>query len=273
VEHLVARCGLGPQSRVLEVGCGSGYFLAQLAARCGAQVRGYDPAYQGRYGDPATIRREYFQPTPGETYDLILLRHCLDGFTDPDAVLQAVRPALRPSGRLYVESADLDYILRGADFSLFFHEYARYFSRTSLAVFLGRHGLTLDSAETAFGGQYYACLFRPAPRPEALADTPKRLEAALAGAQKVLVWGVSGRAVTILSHLGLGTDRVAHAVDIAPVKQGHFIPVTGQRILSPEEAVAYGPDLVIIPNRNYEDEIRPLFPPATRFLTLQEPAP
>ena len=273
VGHLIDRCALGSHSRVLEVGCGNGYLLSRIEARCGAEVSGFDPAYQGRYGDPAKIRCEYFHPTGEDTFDLAILRHCIDGLTDPASVIGTIASALPPTGHLYVESADLDYILRGADFSLLFHEYARYFSKTSLALFLGQHGFTLNCAESAFGGQYYACLFRPSVGPSAIAEAPARIIKALEGAQKVLIWGVSGRAITILSHLALGEDKVAHAVDIAEAKQGRFLPVTGQRILSPDEAVAFGPDLVIIPNRNYESEIRPHFDPATRFLLLEDMTP
>lgn len=270
IDHLVEHGALGAQSRVLEVGCGNGYFLSRVEARTGIEAHGFDPAYNGQFGQPARIRREGFRPVAGEIFDLVILRHCLDAFTDPDSILRAVVQALGPAGQLYVESADLDHILRAADFSLFFHEYARYFSKTSLAVYLGQHGLVLDSARPSFGGQYYSCLFRPAPGTTRLSAAPGRIGAALDGFQKILIWGVSGRAVTILTHLSLGTDRVACAVDIAPAKQGRYLPVTGQRVLSPAEAVAFQPDLVLIPNRNYENEIRPLFPTATRILTLHD---
>jgi hypothetical protein len=62
---------------------------------------------------------------------------------------------------------------------------------------------------------------------------------------------------------------VSFGVDIDPLRQGLHIPVTGQRILSPEEARAYGPDLVIVANPVYAPEIRAVLRNETRLVTLQ----
>lgn len=272
VRHLATHCGLGSGSKVLEIGCGNGFLLSRLHRRTRAQIAGYDPAYNGKYGDPSFFKREYFRPKKGKTWDLVILRHCLDSFTDPEPILRAVRAAVGTSGRLYVESADLDYILDAGDFSLFYHECARYFSKNSLAAYLGAAGFVLESVVPSFGGQYFSAVFRAVPDPKSVMRIPRRLKEGLKGAKRALIWGVSGRAVTILSHLSLGPDVVAFGVDIAKAKQGRHIPVTGQRILSPEEAVAFDPDLVVVCNALYADEIRQKFPISRtrRFLTLTD---
>ncbi|MBK9578065.1 MAG: methyltransferase domain-containing protein [Fibrobacterota bacterium] len=270
VDHLTDACDLTARSRVLEIGCGNGYLLSRIAEKTGSVIDGFDPAYNGRYGDPSRFSREYFQPTADRSWDLVILRHCLDSFTDPGPIVEAAAKALGTSGRLYVESADLDYILREGDFSLFYHECARYFSKTSLAIYLAQQGLVAESSNSSFGGQYFSCVFRPIPDPSLVASSPERILRNLTGFRKILIWGISGRAITILSHLALGKEVVAFGVDIAQAKHGRHIPVTGQKILSPQEASEFQPDLVLIPNRNYEDEIRPFFPSTTRFLTLQD---
>jgi hypothetical protein len=52
---------------------------------------------------------------------------------------------------------------------------------------------------------------------------------------------------------GAGIDWV---VDVNPRKQGNFIPLTGQRIVGPDDLRRDPPDLVVIMNPEYEPEIR-----------------
>ena len=52
---------------------------------------------------------------------------------------------------------------------------------------------------------------------------------------------------------GAGVDWV---VDINPRKQGHFIPLMGQKIVSPDRLLQNPPDLVIVMNPEYEQEVR-----------------
>ena len=73
----------------------------------------------------------------------------------------------------------------------------------------------------------------------------------------------------MLSHMGWDGRVVAFGVDIDPEKQGLFLPVTGQRVLSPAEAVAFVPDLVIVANELYAAEIRQQFSGDVRLVSLQ----
>jgi len=52
---------------------------------------------------------------------------------------------------------------------------------------------------------------------------------------------------------GAGIDWV---VDINPRKQGHFVPLMGQRIVGPDCLLRNPPDLVIVVNPEYECEVR-----------------
>jgi hypothetical protein len=61
---------------------------------------------------------------------------------------------------------------------------------------------------------------------------------------------------------------VQFGVDIAKDKQGKFIPVTGQLIISPEQAISFGADLIIVANANYLDEIKGTLSYKGKFLTL-----
>ena len=49
---------------------------------------------------------------------------------------------------------------------------------------------------------------------------------------------------------------IEHVVDINPHRQGMFMPGTGQQIVPPEFLKEIRPDIVIVMNRVYEQEIR-----------------
>ena len=73
-------------------------------------------------------------------------------------------------------------------------------------------------------------------------------------AQKAVVWGAGSKGVTFLN---IFQDRgIEYIVDLNPRKQGMYLPGSGQKIVSPEFLKDYQPDVVIVMNPIYEDEIR-----------------
>lgn len=107
---VLARC----EGTVLDVGCGPGRLVAELAAR-GRPALGIDVSeaaveHTARLGGQA-LRRSVFEPLPGEgRWDTALL---LDGNVgiggDPAALLRRVSQLLAPAGLLIVETlADVD---------------------------------------------------------------------------------------------------------------------------------------------------------------------
>jgi hypothetical protein len=57
-----------------------------------------------------------------------------------------------------------------------------------------------------------------------------------------------------LTTLGLG-DEIDYVVDINPLKHGTYLAGTGQQVVAPEFLKTYEPDLVIVMNPVYCDEI------------------
>ncbi|MET9972278.1 class I SAM-dependent methyltransferase, partial [Streptomyces sp. NPDC006356] len=101
------------EGTVLDVGCGPGRLVAELAAR-GRTVLGIDVSAAAvdrtvRLGGTA-LRRSVFEPLPGEgRWDTVLL---MDGNVgiggDPRALLDRVAALLRPGGLLIAETAPVD---------------------------------------------------------------------------------------------------------------------------------------------------------------------
>lgn len=101
------------EGAVLDVGCGPGRLVAELAAR-GRAVLGIDVSdaavdHTVRLGGQA-LRRSVFEPLPGEgRWDTVLL---MDGNVgiggDPRALLDRAAELLRPGGLLIAETASVD---------------------------------------------------------------------------------------------------------------------------------------------------------------------
>ncbi|HLK89405.1 MAG TPA: class I SAM-dependent methyltransferase [Polyangia bacterium] len=268
---LVANCGLGPQSRVLEVGCGSGYFLSRLREESGSDgLVGFDPTYRGEHGVESYVRRGMLDARQLEgTFDLVVFRHSLEGLLDDGALVDLVRGSTSASTRLYFEISDLDHLLAERNPSLLFYEYYRYFSARAADIFLRQLGFRLRELWSLFGGAYLGVIATRAPVTTDLRGAYDELEAVVLRHRKVVIWGTSGRCISLLSHLGWDASVVAFGVDIDPAKQGLFLPVTGQRVLSPEEAAAFRPDLVIVANGVYAPEIRKQFPFEVQLVSLR----
>ena len=70
-----------------------------------------------------------------------------------------------------------------------------------------------------------------------------------------MLWGGGSKAVAFLTTLGV-TNEIAYAVDINPRRSGTFLAGGGQQIVAPEFLRDYRPDVVIIMNPIYRDEIQ-----------------
>ena len=72
---------------------------------------------------------------------------------------------------------------------------------------------------------------------------------------KIVVWGSGSKGVTFLNILAT-QEQIQYVVDINPRKQGMYVTGTGQEVKSPGFLKAYRPDVIIIMNRVYKQEIQ-----------------
>lgn len=95
----LALAGVGRSARILDVGCGSGYLLAQLKNAGFDNLLGIDPFLDGdrRYPNGLTLRKATVHELDG-CWDLIMFHHVFEHLPDPLETLQACRRLLAPGG-------------------------------------------------------------------------------------------------------------------------------------------------------------------------------
>ena len=72
--------------------------------------------------------------------------------------------------------------------------------------------------------------------------------------KKVVLWGSGSKAVSFLSALDVNNE-IEYVVDINPNRQNTYLAMTGQQIVSPMFLIDYKPDVVIVSNEIYREEI------------------
>jgi SAM-dependent methyltransferase len=262
VESVIARHLKGKS--LIEVGCGKGYFL-ELLRGMGYQVTGVDPAYEG---DKDYVIKALFTPDLGLTADGVVLRHLLEHVEDPVAFLANIADS-NQGGKVYIEVPCMDWIIdRRAWFDVFY-EHVNYFRLEDLKRLFGT---VYESGHMANGQFIYivadlGSLRVPTSREVTRIDLPDDFSSSIERAvqiiqatpgQRFAIWGGASKGVIyslFLQRAGVDVDML---VDINPAKQGQYLPLSGLRVSSPQEAMDQLPEgsHLFVMNSNYLEEIR-----------------
>ena len=256
VSSIVERC-MG-KSGLVEVGCGKGFFLEMLLAQ-GFDLVGFDPSYEGV--NPR-ILRQYFRPGAGINANGLILRHVLEHIQNPYEFLVKLAEANGGSGKMYIEVPCFDWICERRAWFDIFYEHVNYFRLTDF------HRMFGDVIECGhlFGDQYLYVVadiatlrkpeidqydrvtFPPDLIPNRQNKTKQNRTAIWGGASKGVIFSL------LMQRMGYTVTMV---IDINPAKQGRYLPVTGLRVQSPQEALLELPkgSTIHIMNSNYLKEI------------------
>lgn len=100
--------GLGPAS-LLDVGCGRGFLLEQLAARGVNGLVGVDvfsdvrsDAWEYRYGDVTQLL-----PAADGSFEVVVAGEIIEHVPNPDLLLREIRRVLKPGGTLVISTPNL----------------------------------------------------------------------------------------------------------------------------------------------------------------------
>lgn len=272
---------------VIEIGCGKGEFLAEMArAGIGAGI-GVDPGVQPARIDedlPITWIQGLFPlDLPELRADAIICRHTLEHIAPVREFLMSIRAAITDPERtvLLFEVPDVQRVLDEVAFWDVYYEHSSYFSAGSVGRGFRAAGFDVLRIERAYSDQTLLVEARPAIGSPAAVLPIEESPAELAGAAarfarghqamveywrdriqdvdarggRTVIWGGGSKGVAFLAALGVGARLVDGVVDINPFKQNQYMAGTGHRVLAPKELTTVEPALVIVMNGAYRTEI------------------
>lgn len=168
LEERRRRLGLAGAGRLLDVGAGSGSFLA-LARGRGWQADGVELspelAARAEARSNATVVQGDFPAVslPAAVYDVVTMWDVLEHIADPGAFLDRARALLAPQAVLVVftiDASSLFNVVADAAWRLSLHRFTgplellydkrhnHYFTARTLATLLARHGLRIEHSRT-----------------------------------------------------------------------------------------------------------------------------
>lgn len=247
---------------LVEVGCGKAYFLELLESR-GCAITGFDPTYEG---NNAAVERHYFAKGVNVSARGIVLRHVLEHVQYPVDFLEGLRVANGGGGLIYIEVPCFEWVLRNRAWFDVFYEHVNYFRLSDFT----RMFASVVEAGYLFGGQYMYVVADLSTLREPVAGESDQIsmpsdflpqvlsERSRPSKSPIAVWGAASKGVIYALLRERAGNPVGTLIDINPAKHGRFVPATGLRVVSPQEAIAtiaVGSDICVM-NPNYTDEIR-----------------
>ncbi|HVM06687.1 MAG TPA: class I SAM-dependent methyltransferase [Acidimicrobiales bacterium] len=271
---------------VLEIGCGKGEFLVHMAEAGLGRGTGIDPGTDpGRIDPRWADRLSWIVDFYSERYahlaaDAIVCRHTLEHIAPVGRFVSMLRRTIgdRLGTVVLFELPDVQRVLDEVAFWDVYYEHCSYFTAASLASLFARSGFEVVDVSYAYDDQYLLLEARPATGPttspvpfdaRAMVPSVERFAAGYAeqvarwagataevtgGGGRVVIWGAGSKGVAFLNAPGIGAN-VDAAVDINPYKAGMFMAGTGHPIVAPDALVDRPPDLVVVMNPAYVEEI------------------
>ncbi len=285
-QRLIVRYDL-QDKEIIEIGCGHGEFLILLCDAGPNTGVGFDPAYDdARIQHPAKERITFIADYYSEKYadvkgDFICCKMTLEHIPNTAEFLQTVRRSIGQNldATIFFQIPNATYVWQDVAFWDVYYEHCSYFTKASLTRLFLDNGFDVLDVFTGYDDQYLMIEARPVEGTAAdrevdaeiketlalvdsfsdtvrirLQEWRKLLFALQAKAKKIVIWGSGSKGVAFLTTLKV-TSEIAYAVDINPHKHGTFMAGTGHEIVGPDFLRDYEPDVVIVMNPVYRDEI------------------
>ena len=273
---------------IIEIGCGKGDFLKLLCERGQNRGIGFDPAYvsgrsQAETGSRTSFIRDFFsEKYAGTPADFICCKMTLEHIQNTAGFVKIIRNTIadRPGTILFFQVPDVARILSESAFWDIYYEHCSYYSSVALTSLFKTSGFDIVEIWREYGDQYLMIVVRPencqdapyqglenelenvARAVEIFSNSSKnkrhswqlKLKDFQKQEQRVVLWGGGSKGVAFLTTLGV-RDEIEYVVDINPFRQGTYMAGTGQMIVAPEFLKEYQPDVVIVMNPVYRQDI------------------
>ncbi|RMH07433.1 MAG: methyltransferase domain-containing protein [Nitrospirae bacterium] len=273
---------------IIEIGCGKGEFITLLCELGKNRGIGFDPSYiPERNASKAPERLKFITDFYSEKYthhraDFVCCKMTLEHIQRTADFVSMVRRAIgnRTTTIVFFQVPDVRRILQEVAFWDIYYEHCSYFSLGSLSRLFQSCGFNVLHLSKEFNGQYLVIeaslenghsgfaqeendveeLAQDVQHfkvnfPSKLSEWRKKLDSLIAQGRRVVIWGSGSKAVAYLTALKV-KDEIEYVVDINPYKHGKFLAGTGHEIVSPTFLKDYRPDVVIVMNPAYQEEIK-----------------
>ncbi len=260
----------GTCDSLVEVGCGDGSFLRHCSNHF-KNVLGIEPsarfAAKAREAGLEVIDGYVSLETPltERKFNAFASRQVFEHLPDPLGVLQAIRHMLKPGAVGLIEVPNGFRALQLSRFYEFFPDHVQYYSVNSLVGLATAAGFNAIECRESFGGDYLELWVRlvddPKGKFQSLQQEREKIISKLAEATAtakgpVAIWGAGAKTLSTLSSAPVEIlQRIAHVIDSDPYKQSRFIPNSGIKVVTPDEAAAQPCDTIIILALSYREEI------------------
>jgi hypothetical protein len=250
---------------------------------------GFDPTYvplphHEKVKDRATFIQDYYSDKYADyASDFVACRHVLEHIPQPNTMLESLRQAIgdRLQTAIFFEVPNaLDTFQNLAIWDIIY-EHCCYFAPVCLSYAFTSNGFQVKQTSEEFGGQFLCLEAVPGVNTkemnqQQISDLQQltqdihtfnsrfankvdawqsKLEYITSKDQRTVVWGAGSKGVTFLNLLK-NRNEIEFIVDLNPRKQGMYVAGTGQRIVPPNFLREYQPELILIMNPVYEQEIR-----------------
>ena len=272
---------------VFEIGCGNGEFLELLCSTAECDGVGIDPTVktleEKKVGDNRLrfFQQKFDEAYEGPTGDFVCCLSVFEDVPQPGNFLSLIAERFCRKGiPVYLEVFNGMRALGNKEVWSVHYEQCNYFSLQSLMRAVGHHDLTILGAGNCYvNGQYVYVEFtydsdkshctnieaddllesdqKVVSEFETEFQNRKRFwEKVFNDSQfkNIAFWGSGGKSISFLNSVE-NSSRVGMIVDNNSKRHGGFIPGSGHEVVGPEKLVDFNPDLVIISNEIYRDEI------------------
>ena len=272
---------------VVEIGCGGGEFLRMLCELGDNDGIGIDPSVRREGVESINqrqvrfIRDHFSQEHVGLNADFVCCLSVLEHIPNPAETIRNVRRLIgdRDAG-VYFEIFNAFNAFRNGETWSVLYEQCNYFGLDSFRGLFEQCGFRVTEAVECYQGSQYLAVdavggqIGDEPlRSEAEHDLPPelatfadayaerlaiwqdRIEQFRQTGTRVVVWGAGGKGVNFLNTLDTA-DLIPYVLEINPRRQGKYIPGSAQKVVAPEFMAEYRPDVVIITNALYEQEMK-----------------
>lgn len=220
-------------------------------------------------------------------FDLVIARNVLPHVADLHSVIDGIREALSISGVAIFEFHRADLIMEELHYDSIYHEHLYLHSLQSIENIASRYGLkAFDLNESPISGGSFVVYFAFDSRDESqslitaraheekiqvnslkswqnfselsrehIAKFRSLVLTSVDAKKKVVGFGASARSSTLLNAARLSSKQISVIADNNEWKQGLFAPGSAIQIVSPQEAFALKPDVVVLLAWNFKSEL------------------